>query len=104
MAMHNIFPHNPNHDKNMRSIFSKDDDPKGGKYHWFRMVYPEKTDDDFFHWIDSKVCDCCASKHEGTKHWDGNNIVCDRCKDIINNIIDLEHVTQIRDYLKGKKK
>lgn len=97
------FGDNPNHDKNMRSIYSHDDDPHGGKYHWFRTVYPERSESDFFRWIDSKVCDCCANAHDNDKFWDKDNIVCGICKDIINNIIDLEHLSQIKEYMKGRK-
>lgn len=106
-----IYPHNPNHDKNMRYLFSED-----SKIDWFKKAYPDLTESDCIRYLDTELCDICATK------WDIDNVkkchiinkkmkgvVCQRCHEIIGLSHDMEHLQQILTYLKeegnnGKKR
>jgi len=105
MVMLNIFPDNPNHDKNMAHLFTTDDDPNGQKYAWYKNVFPEWSENDFFAYIDAKVCAVCATAF--TKELPRNayhgDPLCQRCIDICDNVIDLEHLIQLKEYLKKRK-
>ena len=103
--MLNIFPDNPNHDKNMRHLLTADDDPNGQKYAWYKKVFPHRSENDFFNYIDTKNCIVCAAKftkEEPRTAYHGDPL-CQRCIDISDNIRDLEHLIQLKEYLKERK-
>ena len=98
------YPFNPNHEKNNRYLSAPHDDPEGQKYHWFQIAYPNHTEGDFFCYIDSTNCTICATKYtkECQRTMYGNDPVCENCKNILENVIDLEHLLQLKEYMKER--
>lgn len=98
------YPDNPNHDKNMRHLFTTDDDPDGQKYAWYRQAFPKATENDFFTYIDAKGCCICHTKFnkETPRTAYNGDPLCERCKDICQSVLDIEHLIQLKEYLKGR--
>jgi hypothetical protein len=79
---------------------------------WFSEVYPKLSKDDWETYDKTTRCDICAAYfHKDNQRCADvsesgavlHGVLCQRCKDITVQLLDLEHTTQIRNYLKGKK-
>jgi hypothetical protein len=94
-------PHNPNHDKNMKVLFNEDESVR--KRQWFFTAFPSLKEEDFQRYIASERCAICITKFDNDRTMHKGDAICGRCNEIINSLIDMEHLIQLRDYLKGKE-
>ena len=91
-------------DKNVKYLttmdFTKD---------WFFTAYPDLKDRDFREWSSTSVCDVCAVKFSTTIRKKADivksrlvGVLCDNCMTIIQSMHDIEHCSQILQYMKEK--
>lgn len=105
-TMLNKFPDNPNHEKNVRYLFSDDNDPNGQRYKWYFMAFPDRTDDDYFEYIDAKQCMCCRYTFtaENPCVCKEGRPVCWECYESISTIRDKEQLMRMHQFLERTEK
>ena len=94
------YPHNPkNHKKNVEHW-------NNSTYEWFKVAFPSLTEADYHRYVDTENCLCCGIRwnKDVERCCYKGDAVCGVCNNILNNVIDLEHIVQVKDYLKGRNK
>ena len=91
----------PTQRKNLEMVLN--DDEKVRKRSWFFTAFPSLKEEDFHRYISAERCQICCSKFENDRKAYKGDALCERCHNIITNTIDMEHLIQVKDYLKERK-
>jgi hypothetical protein len=70
---------------------------------WFSNVYPNATEADYQTYKNTNRCKVCCAKIDNKRIYEGD-VVCDNCYEILHCVMDLEHLIQLKEYLKEKKR
>ena len=81
---------------------------------WFFTAYPKATQSHYERYRDTQRCDICSvklcsckssppnKKVQDTVNGEPFGVICYRCSMVLGTVLDLEHLSQIKDYLKEK--
>ncbi len=100
------YPYNhKNHVKNSKLDMQKT---------WYFEAYPKAQESHYERYRDTERCDICSvkmcdckSSPPTRKTQDTHNgipfgVICYRCANVLGSVLDIEHLTQLKDYLKER--